>query len=323
MSMSVRARSFSMPRSSVLVASLFAFSLCLLATVALAASDEERQPAVKARNSRVVGSYDYTHIDSDEAFDYSSGSPVLTPFPEVDIDSGSIIGTLTFPIHDSIGGRVLAGPVGSKSHVDAADATRRGGMLLGGDLFWRDPEVGEVGLGPRYLWTESNTGDYERSNHALGAALTTSLFLQDFGVGPIDLDFEALFFDDGLGTNGGPPRREDYFAAGGGSRTYSASGGATLYLSDGSLAVGLGGRWARKNYGTGEHQATRAADIDLEVLLPIEPTITLGANISLGDRDVSVQDTANFGQTFFSLGVSVTVSFPGAKSLVELNRHYY
>lgn len=206
------------------------------------------------------------------------------------------------------------GVLGAKRHVDNAPEVTVGGLEMGGDIFWRDPAFGEIGVGPRYVWQDVEVGGSNQSNHSGGAALTASLFVQDFGIGPIDLDFQASVLDSEI-----DPDRDGSLSPG---RTYSASGGATLYLAD-SVSVGLGGRWTRENAGNGEHVVTSAADLDAEILLPIKPTVTLGAALSFGEQDVSIANFANYGASFFSIGISVGVSFPGGDSLVELNRFFY
>ena len=105
-------------------------------------------------------------------------------------------------------------------------------------------------------------------------------------------------------------------------RSYTAGGGARVYFSD-KVALRVGGQWTRLNYGGGGNETTKAANFDLDILLPFKPNVTLGADLSLGEVDQSIPSLANFGRQFFSLGISLTVSFPGVDSLVELNRFYY
>jgi hypothetical protein len=281
-----------------------------------AASARASEPAVKQLNFRVLARYDYTHINSEEAFRFSPPPPVLTrraeQTAEVDVDEGLFLGTLTLPIGHSLGARVFAGPTTSKTHIDTFEETKTGGLLIGGDVFLRDPEVGEIGIGPRYFWDESTRGQVDRSNHAAGVEAYASLFLGDFLVGPIDLTTSARFLDADIDSDGA-------FSA---ERNYRAAGQATAYVSD-RVAVGLGGSWSRTNFGSGDHITFQSADIDIDVLLPTPVPVTLGADVSIGEQDVGSGDFANFGRQFFSIGLSVTVSFVEATSLLELNRFFY
>ena len=98
--------------------------------------------------------------------------------------------------------------------------------------------------------------------------------------------------------------------------------GARVYLAD-PVALRFGGRWSRTNFDGGGNVSTSAANVDLDILLPFKPNVTLGADLSIGHIEQSLPGFANFGRPFFSLGISVTVGFPGADSLLELIRFYY
>ena len=270
-----------------------------------------REPAVRELNVRAVGSFDHISVGSDDVFN-SSG--LLVHLSEEESDIGSIVGVVTVPIGETLGARGFFGAVGSKRHIDVLPARRSGGIEMGGDLFWRDPEVGEIGIGPRYFWNQTTALGEDQSSHSGGAELSASLFIESFGVGPVDLDFVTSVLDSEL-----DPDRNGSYRPG---RTYAAAGGATVYLSD-NFSAGLGGSWTRENAGNGEHHIVTSADIDAEVLLPFSPAVTLGAGLSFGEQEFSLSNFSTYGVSFWSIGVSVGVSFPGANSLVELNRFFY
>jgi hypothetical protein len=298
------------PRCSGRVAGISGWVLgCLvLASVATA-----REPAVKASNGRVAAFYEYTHVDSEDAFRFpATGTPVLEHISEVDIDEGGVRGTYTMPLGDALGLRFIAGTAGSKTHPDVSAKTKTAGLDFGGDIFLRDPEVFELGIGPRYVWTDLSRGSTDRTIHSAGAAAYGKYFLQDFRYGPVDLDLSGEVLDSDIDRDSAFPSQ----------RTFIVAGGARLYFSD-AAALRLGGRWSRSNFEGGGNIITGAADIDLDILLPFKPNVTLGAGLSIGHVEQSQPGLAQFGRPFFSLGISATVSFPGADSLVELNRFYY
>lgn len=296
-------------RSAKRYATAVLLSVSVLGSTGLAAASE---PAVKERNIRALARYDYTHINSDDVYEFTPPPTVLGEAQEEDIDAGTFLGFITLPIEHSFGARFFAGANTSKHHVDVAKATKSGGIQLGGDIFWRDPEIGEVGIGPRYFWTESSTGSSDKSTNTGGAEAYGILFLKDFGLGPVDLDIFARYLDGDVDISG-------FFLP---QKKYGAGGQATVYVSD-RVAVALGGSWSRSNYGGGDSLEVASADIDLDVLLPVPIPLTLGANLSLGNQESATVGTQNFGRSFFSLGFSLTISFTDAASLLELNRYYY
>jgi hypothetical protein len=294
------------------LASVLGLSLVGMVWATVAAASE---PAVRQKNVRVVAFYDYTHIDSDDVFAFPpGGGSVRVHASEIDLDEGGARGTYTFPLGHSLGARVIAGTTGSKVHPDGLEETKSGGIDLGGDIFLRDPERFEVGIGPRYNWMDRSRGSSDETIHSGGMAAYAKYFLKEFGVGPVDLDLSGQFMnmDSDVDISGALSAR----------RTDSAGGGARVYLSD-AVALRVGGQWTRLNYGGGGNEVTKAADFDLDVLLPFRPNVTLGADLTIGEIDQSIPGVANFGRQFFSMGISLTVSFPGVDSLVELTRFYY
>ena len=139
------------------------------------------------------------------------------------------------------------------------------------------------------------------------------LFLdQILGFGPIDLDLSGRFSDSDIDNNGS-------FSA---ERTYAARGGAKLYFSD-NFSLRTGGAWTRTNFGTGNYVEDTVFEADARLLVPSMPSVTIGAGFFIGDREESPRGFQNYGRQYGGLSVSVDVSFPGATSLVELNRRYY
>ena len=270
-------------------------------------------PAVKASNLRVIANYDYTHINSDEVFEFSPTR--LVNVAEVDIDSGGFTGIYTFPFleDESLGARLIGGANFSKVHADTFEETKRHGLDLGGEVFWRDPSVGEFGLGTFYEYADAVTGPTDRSEHTAGVTAFGQVFVNDFlGYGPVDLDISAAFSDSDIEDNGSESAE----------RTYAGRWGATLYPSD-TFSVRTGGVYSRTNLGTGTHVRVVGFEADARLLLPVEPLVTLGAGFEVGDYEVGANGVQNYGSMFFGIGFSVTISFADAQSLLELNRNFY
>lgn len=297
--------------ASLLLALAATLSVLLLGSV-MASAARASEPAVKQLNGRALARYDYIHINSSDVFRFRPPPTVNASVTEEDIDRGFFQGVLTIPLQHAVGLRALVAATTSKRHPDQFEETKSGGLEIGADLFVRNPEVGEAGIGPRYRWDETTTGQVDRSNHAAGVAAYGTLFLDEFLFGPMDLGVNGRFLDADIDSDGA-------FSA---EREYSAGGRVTTYVSD-RVAVGVGGSWSRTNFGTGEHVEYASADFDLDLLLPTPLPVTLGAGFSYGKQEVGSLALSNYGREFFSLGFSLTVSFVDAQSLLELNRFYY
>ena len=288
----------------------FLVAACVVGSAGLASA---AKPAVKERNIRALARYDYVHVNSDDVnrFAPAPANP-NDSFPEIDFDTGTFLGFLTMPVGDGMGARFFAGPATSKRHADVETATKSSGLEFGGDLFFRDPEVGEFGIGPRYSWRETKQGRVDKSAHYGGGEMYGRAFFEGFGFGPVDLDTRTSVLDGDIDIDG-------KFSEG---TVYSAGGGATVYFSD-RLAVGLGGSWTRSNNDDGDHLTVSSADIDIDVLLPLPMPVTFGFDVSIGNQDRAASGFDNFGSDFFSIGLGLTISFTEATSLVELSRFYY
>jgi hypothetical protein len=67
----------------------------------------------------------------------------------------------------------------------------------------------------------------------------------------------------------------------------------------------------------------RAMEVDADLLLPMASAVTLGAGFRVGTIDEAPVGFQNYGRFFFGLAFKATISFTDAKSLLELNRHFY
>ena len=77
------------------MASILFIILSSFLSAALASANER---AVRAKNGRVRAFYEYSHVDSEEAFRFpTNGAPVLENIPEIDVDEGGVRGTYTMP----------------------------------------------------------------------------------------------------------------------------------------------------------------------------------------------------------------------------------
>ena len=315
-SLRVSAPALARPVMHVLLTS----AVCSLSLSLSALPVDAAEPAVKEANGRVIAAYDYGHLNSDDVFQFTPPPTILTQAPEVDTDAVGFTSFYTIPVADQFGARVFGAVDWAKSHTDGFDDLESVGLLMGGEAFWRDPEVGEVGLGTFYEFRDAelfrsdiDRTAVDRSEHTAGVRAFGKLFLdQVFGYGPIDLDLSVRFSDSDIDDNGS-------FSA---ERTYAARGGAKLYFAD-NFSVRLGGAWSRTNFGTTSFIEDRLFEADARLLLPSMPSVTLGGGFFLGTREEAPGGFQNYGRQFGGVGVSVEVAFPGAASLVELNRYYF
>lgn len=317
-------RFISIPRSASRTASFSAVVLSVGAFAAplLIAGPSQADPAVKEANLRIVADYNFDHVNSNDAFQYTPGPTTLTSIQEVDIDSGGFTGFYTFPLSgEAYGARVYGGPTFSERSADVfarvvpnvRDTVKRVGVDLGGDVFWRDPTVGEVGIGTFYQFSAAEAGETDRSEHNAGVRAYGKLFVDDFAsYGPFDLDVSAVFSDADIDDNGSLSAE----------RTYTARGGARLYPND-SFSLRVGGVYSRTNYGDTSFSEMRAMEVDADLLLPMASAVTLGAGFRVGTIDEAPVGFQNYGRFFFGLAFKATISFTDAKSLLELNRHFY
>ena len=269
-------------------------------------------PAVQEANFRFIGNYD-------DVFRFTAPAG-LAQAVEVDVDAGGLTGIYTMPISDELGVRMIGGPTFSKVHVDGVDDLQSYGLMAGGDVFWRDPAVGELGVGTFYNFAESerfrSTSDFrsvDRSDHTAGLHAYGKFFIKDlWGFGPVDLDASGNFSDSNIDDNGSLSAE----------RNYGARWGATLYPGDG-FSVRLGGRYSRTNYGDLSSQELTVMDLDAKVLIPSKPNVILGAGFFMGTTDESPNGFQNYGRFISGIAISATISFPGADSLVDLNRRFF
>lgn len=293
-----------------------ALLLVFLASLASSSALAGEAPAVREANFRIRGDYTWLHYFSDEVLQFTPGPTTLVDIQEVDIDSGGFTGTYVTPLAalgDEFGLRVFAGPRFSEIQPDVSRDTQAYGFTTGGEVFWRDPAIGEVGAGTFYAWDESESGSVERSNHEAGVLAYGKAFFGTPGEGtPFDLDVTLAFSDADIDSSG----------ANSADRTYSANGGVRAYLND-RTAVRLGGVWSRTNLGQTDHVEDKLATIDLEVLLPTARNVVLGGGFIVGDRTEAFSAFQNYGRMVFGITLSATVSFTGAETLAELRRNFF
>lgn len=318
------------PLTVLLIAGVFSASSLMVA------APSQADPAVKEANVRIVADYNFDHVNSNDAFQYTPPPTTLGSIQEVDIDSGGFTGIFTFPVAEAFGVRVYGGPTFSKTSIDQFATVRvsplvsprvsieRFGLDVGGDVFWRDPNVGEAGIGTFYQFSSVDAGNVDdefvgagrsinRSEHTAGVHAYGKLFLDDFiGYGPLDLDLSANFSDSNIDDHGSLSAE----------RTYTTRGGARLYPND-HFALRIGGVFSRTNFGDTAFSEIRGMEVDADVLLPMARAITLGAGFRVGTVDEAPVGFQNYGRMFFGLAFKATISFTDAKSLLELNRHLY
>ena len=276
--------------------------------------------AVQEANFRFIANYDYIHLNSDDVFRFTAPTEPEGVGVEVDTSAGGFTGIYTMPIGNEFGARIIGGPTFSKIHVDTVDDLKSYGLMAGGDVFWRDPAIGELGVGTFYNFAESeqfrSTSDFrsvDRFDHTAGVHAYGEFFINDLlGFGPVDLDASVNFSDSNIDDNGSLSAE----------RNYGARWGATLYPGD-SFSVRLGGRYSRTNYGDLSFQQQTVMDLDAKVMIPSKPNVILGAGFFMGTTEEAPNGFQNYGRFISGIAISATISFPGADSLVDLNRRFF
>ncbi|MEM9174968.1 MAG: hypothetical protein AAGC67_07015 [Myxococcota bacterium] len=301
--------------SSALLLALF---LAFVASPAFA----ESEPAVREANFRVGADYTWLHFFSDDVFQFRPGPRTLVSVPEVDIDDGGFTGTYVMPLEvlgPEFGLRVFGGPRFTKTHPDVLEETKTYGLTTGGEVFWRDPNVGEIGAGTFYAWDESRrgsemgSGNVNRSNHEAGLNVFGKAFFGTPGEGlPVDLDVNLAFSDADIDSGG----------ANSANRTYAANGGARVYFND-HTSFRLGADYSRTNLGQTDYVENILATMDLEILLPTERNVVIGGGFIVGDRTESFIEFQQYGRLVFGISLNATISFTGAESLAELRRNFF
>lgn len=299
---------------SVLRCSLLALFLTLT-TTAFAVGSASAEPAVKEANGRVIVAYDWLHTFGGDLVQFNPAPPTIVDVPESDLDSGGFSGVYTLPLPtlgENFGARALGGLNFSKFDADGVSRVERVGIDLGGQLFWRDPSIGEAGVGAFYVFDDREQGSTERSDHTAGVAAFGTLFLNNVLGKSVDLDLSATFSDSDIDDEGA-------FSA---ERNYATRGGVKVYLND-RVSLRAGGVWSRTNFGNQNYLESRLAELDLEILLPTRPNVTLGGGFVVGKTEDGVVFATDNGRDVFGISLAATISFPGADSLIELNRNYY
>lgn len=284
----------------------FQIGLILVPSRVLAAD-----PAVAVFNYQAGVGYRFEHVEESDARFFTF--PFLFNVPEEDIHRASAFGRLTVPVSGPIGARAFLSPGYVNRQIDDFSQTEidGGGISIGGDLFVRNPERFEIGVGPRFDWATLESDGFDQDLRTFGGELGVRGFLPDFGVGPLDLQISGAIGDRDVDQDGG-----DFSG-----RTSSAAGGVVLYPFDRS-SIHFGGVWTSEPALDGSHFESRFGVFELDFLLAKSPAWVVGPRVSAGERDRPFFGPTSVDQTFYSIGFELSASFPGADSLVVLRRRY-
>ncbi len=270
-------------------------------------------PAVAEMNFRAGIDYAFSSIEEDSASIGFFGVRLLeTEKNEVDFR-----GVVVMPVAHSIGLRIAVAPNYSRYDVDGAFSrdSESAGLGLAGDVFFRDPDRFEVGAGPRYAWEEPLDLDNGHTVHTLAGIVYGRLFLGDPGIAPIDLEAFVEF---------GELDFEENDRTGGSSLFYEAGGGLTLY-PHARLALGAGASYREEDssaFGDLERKIV-AGRFFVDFLAIQRPGLIFGPRAEVGEVESFVAGFEGLEQQFYSVGWVVSLSFPGAESIVELSRRYF
>jgi hypothetical protein len=273
------------------------------------------KPAVKEMNGRVFAGYVYEQVDGTSR---QVGNSSVT-LPESTLGEWGVGGVLTVPILSWLGGRVaVAGGNRSfelKSEPGFVGSTRNTSWVEAGlSLFVRDPELGYFDLGYVYDW-EDGSGSLVGKKTVNELVVSAGFFIPDQGIGPFDWDAD---FSYGRAAIDSPALsdRADEFAV-----------DATIgwYFTD-SFRLSGGIQWllSKPQLSFSTQELRGVGKLSWLVPFPARRNITLDLVGSGGkfERDLAAPFTS-IDQPMYSVGFSMTFSYPGASSLLELTREYH
>lgn len=253
----------------------------------------------------------YMYRTADQATASLSGQQ-LTIFEQT-VRSWQIGGHATVPIAFGLGARVRV-QGGSSRTTQAGFGSESGGAIGQGEVFWRDPTRGQIGVGYGYGWSSPRTPSSVQSTRTHRVPVFASLYMPDLDGSTVDwnasftYDFQSLRGDTGTTSQW----------------AYEVRGSSIWYVN--RLAAFEGGvRYQRL-------LASQQSDVlegtfALELLVPSGRALSYATVSAVGA--VGRAEAKDLAAPFSSLsrmtwqvGGEVTVFFPGVDSLVELNRAY-
>jgi hypothetical protein len=290
-------------------------SLLLLCLFCLSPEALAAKPAVKEINGRVFGGYLYENIDRDTQ---SAGNSSVT-VPGSKEGAWRVGGAVTAPLLDWLGGRLLF--AGGQSSLDiqsepgiAGSTIDSGGIDMSATLFARDPEFGHVDIGYRFGWQDPSGSIVDRRLFH-GIDLDAGFYIPDLGAGPIDWD---AFFSYGRASERSPVQGDDV-------DEFRVGGAMGWYLMS-SLRVSGGIRWLKSVPRVANSSQDLRGFGEIAWLLPFgaRRNVSIGVFGSGGTLERSLDSPlSTTRQPVYSVGGSLTFSYPGAASLVELIREYH
>ena len=215
---------------------------------------------------------------------------------------------MTIPIGDSLGLRLNLlpnyGHLDSDSPVDADF----GGIDAGGSVFWRDPEKFELGVEARYSWQDVDyeLGIDDQTVHSLQGRFYGAYFVTPDDFWPVDLD--AFFSYAGIDLD---EQITDEV-----QEAWSVGGDVRFYPLD-VLAFSVGGFYRDLDSNGFFDTKTSGAVFALDALVHRKPGLTLSPRFEVGNRDSSTFFGSDFSQTYYSVVVLVSMSFPGGEEPVR------
>ncbi len=282
------------------------------------------KPAVKAVNGRLFGGYSYSETDREtqslslnsETFEYL--------FAGSEVRSWHTGGSLSFPILHWLGGALaLRGgestfdEIGEPEFGLADSSVDTRGVRTGGSLFIRDPEIGYVGVGYDFDWSDAPSVDVRSDIHS--ASIAAGLYIPDLALGPVDWSLTFGYGRERLEVSvPGTPTSHDH------ANSFRATGSIGWYWGD-TMQLEGGVRWRKRLPDLYETTSVLSGIVALSWLLPPgdrrHVTATIFGIIGSEATEVSSPFT-DLDQQTFDVGFQLTFSYPGAGSLLELYREY-
>jgi hypothetical protein len=289
--------------------------LLLLVPLLLPSIARAGKPAVKEINGRVFGGYRYESTGRAEAFAINQA----TFLAGTNEGTWLIGGVVTTPIFDFLGGRVFVSggqnTLEFESELGFPGNTFDGGRVdAGGVLFVRNPEFGYFDLGYRFGWESSSNPLIDRVIvNAL--IIDAGFYIPDQGPGPFDWDFHFDYARPAVHTIG--PTQH--------ASQYTVDGLIGWYIGR-SVRLAAGVHWLATAADRSPSQSDLRGVAELAWLLPIGERRLVSVELFGSGGRIDTDLAAPFGivdRSVYSIGINVTLSYPGATSLVELIREYY
>ncbi|MDG2050979.1 MAG: hypothetical protein P8M78_12525 [Myxococcota bacterium] len=255
---------------------------------------------------QLAGAYAYRDIGA------TSSSTETRPGEQ--IQEWAADGRVTVPVAWGLGVRVQATGEGATSKFDTGARFELVGAGGEGQLFWRDPTKGQVGLGYGYYWLTSTTPSTVDSVRIQSLPVYASLYMPSMN--GVAVDWNASFRYDFLSLQSAGGDKKEW--------AYEARASSIWYVNE-LISFEAGVRYERLIKDKQEDILEGA--FALEILVPTGGdrffgSVALIGGVGRSEKMDLAPPTTSLSSLAWRVGVQASVFFPGVHSLLELNRAY-